>query len=45
MEVLTELLQNASGGYDMGSMFTLFCFMLALDGMVLTIYAIFKGFR
>lgn len=45
MDTIIQFLQNANGGYDIGSMVTLFGLMIAIDGIVMTIYAIIKGFH
>lgn len=43
MEELITLLQNANGSYDIGSLVTLFGIMIAIDGIVMIIYAILKA--
>ena len=45
MEELITILQNADGGYDLGSLITLFGFMIAIDGIVIIIHAVISGFR
>lgn len=45
MESIIEFLVNANGAYDLGSIIKLFGLMVAIDGTVLTIYAIIKGFH
>lgn len=45
MEEIITFLQNAQGGYDLGSLITLFGFMIGVDGIVILIHAIISGFR
>lgn len=45
MDAIIEFVQNASGAFDIGSIIKLFGLMIGVDGMVLTIYAIVKGFN
>lgn len=43
-EFITEFLINANGLYDIGSFVKLFLLMIGIDGVIMTIYAIVRGF-
>ena len=45
MDAIIEFLVNSQGAYDLGSMVKLFGFIIAVDGMIMTIYAIIRGFN
>lgn len=45
MDSIIEFLVNAQGTYDLGSLIKLFGLMIGMDGIILTIYSIVKGFN
>lgn len=45
MDAIVNFLVNAEGLYDLGSMIKLFTLMIGIDGMVMTIFAIVRGFN
>lgn len=45
MEGIVEFLVNAQGMYDIGSIVKLFGIMIGIDGTIMTIYAIVRGFN
>ena len=45
MDALIEFLANAEGIFDFASMIKLFGFMIGVDGIVMMIYAIVRGFN
>lgn len=45
MDSIIEFLVNSQGLYDLGSMVKLFGLIIAIDGVIMTIYAIIKGFH
>lgn len=45
MDSIIEFLVNNNGVYDLGSMIKLFGLIIAIDGVIMTIYAIIRGFH
>lgn len=45
MEEILQFLVNAEGLYDLGSIFKIFLIQIGLDGFIMMIYAIFRGFH
>ena len=45
MDVFIDFVVNSTGGYDIGSMIKLFGLIIGIDGMIMTIFAIVRGFN
>lgn len=45
MDTMIEFLMNSNGAYDLGSMIKMLGLMIAIDGIIMTIYAIVRGFN
>ena len=45
MDEILQFLANAEGLYDIGSIIKLFLIQVGLDGVIMMIYAIFRGFH
>ena len=45
MEEILQFLVNAEGLYDLGSIVKLFLFQIGIDGLIMMIYALVKGFH
>lgn len=45
MDNIIQFFMNAEGLYDLGSIIKLFLFQIGLDGFIMIVYALVKGFH